>query len=144
MCLLILLLLLCCMCSTEFAEGSIEIRCWCAHRKSAHVGQEGSPAPLFPEMTKSSLLRRPDELLWLHYREHPCQLHYSLVGELLRLGPEGAAEGGENRPAHRRESLPAIGDINRKRCLRRVMVVSNDSLHPIYRITTFRFMFLPL
>ncbi|KAI3367275.1 hypothetical protein L3Q82_008318 [Scortum barcoo] len=68
--------------------------------------KKGSPAPFLPEDSEEEppVLRHPGELLPLHHRKHPDQLHHSLVRELLRCRPEGVAEGGESRPAHRRST----------------------------------------
>ncbi|KAI3372197.1 hypothetical protein L3Q82_007058 [Scortum barcoo] len=46
----------------------------------------------------------PGQLLPVCDREYPNQLHHSLVWELLCRGPQGTAEGGENRPTHHKDS----------------------------------------
>lgn len=52
------------------------------------AGEEGSPEPLLPEDSEEEppVLRHPGELP-LHHREHPDQLHHSVVRELPCLGP---------------------------------------------------------
>src|SRR4029434_10526451 len=65
-------------------------------------GQEGSPASLLPEENEEgpSVSSDSGELLPLHHREHPHQLHLSLVWQLLCCGSQNTPEGSENCPTH--------------------------------------------
>lgn len=53
---------------------------------------------------KTPLFSHSGKLLPLCHREHPDQLYYSLVWELLSVRSESPAEGGGNRPMHHRHS----------------------------------------
>ncbi|KAI5096431.1 gastrula zinc finger protein XlCGF28.1-like [Silurus meridionalis] len=60
-------------------------------------------------LKKKCLLGYPGELLPLRSREHPDQLCHSLVWELLCCRAHCTAAGGENCPAHHRDSTPSHG-----------------------------------
>ena len=66
----------------------------------------GSPAPLLPQDTEEepAVFSHPGELSPVCDREHPDQLHHSLVWELLSCWPQSTAEGGENCPTHHRNT----------------------------------------
>ena len=71
-------------------------------------GQEIIPASLLPEETEEgpSVSSDSGEFLPLHHREHPHQLHLSVVWQLLCCRPEITAEGGENCSTHHRFHTP--------------------------------------
>ncbi|KAI3354714.1 hypothetical protein L3Q82_019205, partial [Scortum barcoo] len=102
--------------------------------------KEGSPAPFLPEDSEEEppVLRHPGELLPLHHRKHPDQLHHSQSGTGAAPLQTGRRCRGLVKAAQRIAGapLPSIEDIYRKRCLKRAGKIIKDSSHPAHRLFT--------
>lgn len=69
-------------------------------------------------------------------REHPYQLHLSMVWQLLCLGPQSIAESGKNCPTHHWVSTPNTEAVQWKRCLQRVCSIVRDTSHHSHTLFT--------
>ncbi|KAI3354929.1 hypothetical protein L3Q82_004727 [Scortum barcoo] len=87
----------------------------------SQTGQEGSPAPFLPEDSEEEppVLRHPGELLPLHHRKHPDQLHHSLREEaFLRAQKEADRKRQERELLHIQEEQERL---QRKKRIEEIM-----------------------